>query len=193
MQHLRRVEEGRSQPPIPFSLPEERIALDKDGLDLGLIPLDRFYRRQLAANGIKAFDKRVWAPLPSDMLRYFVVGLPDQFITQRPTSGGNMAVLVNPTVAPLDAVDPPPDMVTPFPRFYGKLADHLRNPHTGVSLDGMSGFSGGPILGFRINADGQMQYYLVAIQSRWRRDLRIVAGPLMPAIATWIKSHLRTE
>ncbi len=180
---------GASQPPIPFSLPEMRFALDEDGLDVGLVPVAPFFRRQLEANGIKAFDERVWRPPPRDMLRYVVVGLPDQFITRRLTPAGNVAVLVNPTVVPLDAVDPPPGMAKPFPRFYGKLAGPRQNRHTGVSLDEMSGFSGGPILGFRVNEEGQMQYYLVAIQSGWRRDLRVVAGPLMPAIAKWIESQ----
>ncbi len=180
---------GASQEPVPFSLPDDRFALDKDGLDLGLIPLDAFYRRRLVANGVKAFDDRVFRPLPSDLLRYVVVGLPDQFITQRPTSNGKMAVLVNPTLVPLERVEPPPDMVTPFPRFYGKLAWSLQHKHTGETLDGMSGFSGGPILGFKVGEDGRMRYYLVAIQSGWRRDLRVVAGPLMPAIAAWIQTR----
>lgn len=184
---------GTSQLPTPFLLPEVRLALDEDGLDLGLIPIDPFYRRQLAANGIKAFDERVSRPLPTDMLKYVVVGLPDQFITRRPTATGNVELLVSPTIVPLDAVDPPPGMSTPFPRFYGKIAGPRRNEHTGVSLDEMSGFSGGPILGFRANENGQMHYYLVAIQSGWRRDLRVVAGPLMPAIANWIETRLRAE
>jgi hypothetical protein len=145
----------------------------------------------MVANGVMAFDERVFRPLPQEMLRYVVMGLPDQFITVRPTSSGNAAVLVNPTLVPLDRAEPPADMVTSFPRFYGRLAGNVQNPHTGVSLAGMSGFSGGPILGFKDGEDGQVRYYLVAIQSGWRPDLRVVAGPLMPAIAAWIQAQVR--
>ncbi len=54
----------------------------------------------------------------------------------------------------------------------------------------MDGFSGAPIIGFDVKDDGRVFYYLVAIQSGWRSDLRVVAGPLLPAIAEWIEQQL---
>jgi hypothetical protein len=186
--------EGASRFPVPFSLLDAKyFALDEDGLDLGLVHLDPLYRSALQANGIKAFDERAWRNPPRDMLRHALIGLPDQFIEQHTTSSGSVAVLVSPTLVYLEAVDPPPEMATPFPRFYGKLPDRLYNPHTGASLEEMTGFSGGPILGFKLNSDGQVKYYLVAVQSRWRRKLRVVAGPLMPSIVNWLERQMPSE
>jgi hypothetical protein len=55
----------------------------------------------------------------------------------------------------------------------------------------MAGFSGSPIIGFKLNPDGQMKYWLVAVQSGWRRDLRVVARPLWTAIAEAIEAQTR--
>lgn len=112
------------------------------------------------------------------------IGFPEQF-ERRAT-----AALVLPTWVYLDAVDPPSEMATPFPRFYGKHAPNLTNVHTGASLTDMDGFSGAPIIGFRLHDDRQVTYFLVAIQSGWRPDLRVVAGPLLPAIADWLEKQI---
>jgi hypothetical protein len=53
----------------------------------------------------------------------------------------------------------------------------------------MDGLSGGPIIGFR-PVEGGTKYHLVAIQSGWRRDLRVVAGPLFAIIADALAQHL---
>ncbi len=53
---------GASQHPIPFPLPEMRFALDEDGLDLGLTPVDGFFRRLMEANGVRAFRSASVAP-----------------------------------------------------------------------------------------------------------------------------------
>ncbi len=185
-----------SRLPVPFPLLDAThfAFYDKEfGLDIGLIHLEPFYVRQLKANGVKAFDETAWKNPPREMIGYALIGLPDQFIKQRTTSGGAVTVSVLPTVIYLKAVDPPPDMKTPFPRFYGKLPDRLVNPHTGASLDEMSGFSGSPIIGFKVNPDGQMKYWLVAVQSGWHRGHRVVAGPLIPAIVAWLEAQARSS
>ncbi len=177
--------------PVPFPLLDERhFALDKGGLDLGLVHLAPFYRHQLEANGIKAFDESTWRRPPPDILGHALLGLPDQFTEQLTTTGGFPALSVRPTLIPVRRIDPPPEMATKFPRFYGQLSRRLVNEHTGASLDDMQGLSGGPIVGFKPYPDGQVRYFLVAVQSGWRRDLRVVAGPLMPAIADWIGEEL---
>jgi len=180
-----------SQLPVPFPLLDAKsLALDEDRLDLGLVYLDPLYRGLLQANRIRAFDETAWRNPQADMLGYALIGLPDQFIEQRTTSSGSVALLVGPTLVYLEAVDAPPEMAKPFPCFYGKLSKRpVHNPHTGTSLAGMKGFSGGPILGFKMNRDGQMKYFLVAVQSAWRHDLRVVVGPLMPAIAAWLEKQ----
>ncbi len=168
--------------PIPFSLLDARsLAVFVDGLDLGLVHLDELFRRGLQSNGIVPFIESTWRKPPAGMRLHAVVGFPEQFIDRRPDTA---AVL--PTFVYMDAVEPPPEMAKLFPRFYGKLPPHFVNPHTGATLTDMDGFSGAPIIGFHVKEDGQVSYFLVAIQSGWRSDLRIVAGPLLPAIADWL-------
>jgi hypothetical protein len=176
---------GASRPPIPFPLLDARtLAVDVDGLDLGLVHLGELFCRGLRANGIVPFVESTWRNPPPDPLRHAVIGFPEQFVTREPGVG---AVL--PTFVYLEAVEAPPDMAKPFPRFYGKLAPDLVNPHTGAKLTDMDGFSGAPIIGFRKNGEN-VTYFLAAIQSGWRRDHRVVAGPLLPAIADWIDRQL---
>jgi hypothetical protein len=43
--------------------------------------------------------------------------------------------------------------------------------------------SGGPIFGFRRNEDGRLSYHVVALQSWWDEDKRIVFGCSVPFFA----------
>jgi len=143
-----------SQEPIPFDLlGATRFVVDDNGLDLGLIHLRDLHARNLRANGIKPFDEKGWRDPPpaSEMVRYAVIGLPDQFIERQTTESGAVRVSVNPTFVYLEGVDAPEGMERPFPCFYGKLADNLYNRNAGIALEGMAGFQwrsdGGPFAG----------------------------------------------
>jgi hypothetical protein len=176
-----------SQEPIPFDLlGATPFVVDENGLDLGLIHLAPLHVRNLRANGIRPFDEKGWRdpPAASEMIRYAVIGLPEQFIERATRSGGGVRVSVNPTFV---------DMERPFPCFYGKLGEKLYNPNAGVSLEGMVGFSGGPILGFSKTPDGSgnVRYHLIGVQSAWRRDHRVVVGPLMSVVAAGLEGALR--
>jgi hypothetical protein len=184
-----------SQQPIPFDLlGAARLVEDDDGLDLGVIRLPPLLVRNLRANDIKPFDEKGWrAPPPrSEMVRYAVIGLADQFIQRETTKSGAVRVSVNPTFVYLEGVDAPEDMKRSFPCFYGKLADDLYNQNAGVSLNDMAGFSGGPIIGFsrHPHGGGKLRYHLVAVQSAWRRDRRVVVGPLMSVVAAGLESAI---
>lgn len=125
------------------------------------------------------------------MSRYALVGFPDEGTKKSVAPSGSVRVSVAPTFVYLESIAEPPEMAKPFPRFYGKLTDRLRNEHTGASLDDMAGFSGGPILGFKTNSAGQPEkYFLVAMQSGWRRDLRVVTGPLISVLAADLTADL---
>jgi hypothetical protein len=177
---------GASRFPIPFPVLDARtFAVDFDGLDLGLVLLDELFRRGLQANGIVPFIESTWRKPPAGMRLHAVIGFPEQFITRRPD-----AAAVLPTFVYMNAVEGPPEMAKPFPRFYGKLPPHLVNPHTGATLTDMDGFSGSPIVGFNVKDDGQVSYFLVAIQSGWHSGLRVVTGPLLPAIADWLAKQV---
>ncbi len=181
--------------PIPFDLlAADRYVVDEDGFDLGLVLLPWLVAENILANGIVPFAEVGWRnpPPPEALFRYAVIGLPEQFIT-RESSADGVRVAVNPTFVYLDHVEPPDDMRKPFPSFYGRLADDLYNPNTGVPLEGMAGFSGGPIIGFAKNEAGEVKYHLVAVQSAWRRDHRVVVGPLMAAVAAQLDHEIATS
>jgi hypothetical protein len=187
-----------SQQPVPFDLlgATPLIVDEEKGLDLGLIQLAQLHVRNLCANGIKPFDEKGWrdAPPPSEMFRYAVIGLPEQFIEREVTPSGAMRVSVNPTFVYLEGVDAPEDMKRSFACFFGKVAGNIYNPNAGVSLEGMKGFSGGPIIGFsmRPHGHGEVRYHLVAVQSAWRSDLRVVVGPLMSVVASSLEDAIRS-
>lgn len=186
--------DNASKFPVPFPLLEARhFFVDADGLDLGLVEVESHFRRMLAANGIRAFEEKAWRNPPVEMLlpRYALIGFPDQFTRRQVTSSGSVQLSMLPSLVYLERVSPPPDMLKPFPCFFGKLPDRLQNEHTGASLDDMKGFSGGPILGFTLTDEGQMKYFIVAVQSVWRRDLRVLRGPLMSVIAGELDSEMR--
>ena len=184
-----------SQEPIPFDLlGATRFVVDENGLDLGVIHLPPLHVRNLRANGIKPFDEKGWREPPpsSEMVRYAVIGLPERFIERETMKSGAARVSVNPTFVYLEGVDAPEDMKRSFPCFYGKLPDKLYNPNAGVSLEDMAGFSGGPIIGFskRPHGDGELRYHLIAVQSAWRRDHRVVVGPLMSVVAVGLEEAI---
>jgi hypothetical protein len=185
------------QEAIPFDLlGATRFVVDENGLDLGLIHLRDLHVRNLRANGIRPFDEKGWRDPPpaSEMVRYAVIGLPDQFIERDATESGAVRVSVNPTFVYLEGVDAPEGMERPFPCFYGKLADNIFNPNADAALEGMAGFSGGPIIGFsrRPGNATELRYHLIAVQSAWRRDHRVVVGPLMSVVAAWLEGAIRS-
>jgi hypothetical protein len=54
----------------------------------------------------------------------------------------------------------------------------------------IQGMSGGPILGYRMGANGHSEYELVAIQSQWNGVERIIGCPISVAMAE-VRATLR--
>src|SRR5262249_54517786 len=79
------------------------------------------------------------------------------------------------TVRRLDSL-PADVQPTTIPWFVGQLPRQLDIPD-------IRGMSGGPILGFRRNKDNQWEYWVVALQSWWFPDRRIIFGCSLPEFA----------
>jgi hypothetical protein len=187
---------GASRVPVPFPLLEAQHYLiddDQTGLDLGLVHVESHFRRMHAKNGIRAFDEKAWRNPPPEKLlpRHALVGFPDQYTQRQVAADGSVHLAVRPSLLYLERVAPPMEMLKPFPCFYGKLPDRLENEHTGETLDDIAGLSGAPILGFMESGEGQLKYFLVAIQSAWRRDLRVLRGPMMSILAEDLDKEMR--
>ena len=166
--------------PIPFDLTAARIFFiddNSEGLDLGVIALDPYYVRLLATNGVVALSEENWIHQPRlEFDFYFMLGLPEELASKRvPDSGDAQAAPVMLPVRRLAA--PPPDRrPTQHPQFVGQLDQALQ-------LQSVKGMSGGPIIGFKYGAEG-VRYWVVALQSSWDPQRRIVYGCSLPILAS---------
>ena len=177
---------------IPFDLRNSgRFFVDDedDGLDFGLIALAPYYVRLLARNGIIAIEEKNWIHQGSlEFDKYWMLGLPEEFTTNDGT--------VSPTMISITRVLSPPNDVaaTRYERFVALLPDDL-------PLDSVVGMSGGPIFGFRLTEapDGkkELRYWIVALQSRWNRQKRMVFGcpvlTFMTLLEKWLAEIDSTE
>jgi hypothetical protein len=171
--------------PIPFDLKSARaffIDDEDEGLDFGVIVLDPYYIRLLAANGTTALEERNWINQSSVTFDAHVMfGLPDEFGSDRLSDSGNGTV--SPTMFRVLQLESPPNDIkeTRYPRFVGEIDREL-------PLTSLKGMSGGPIFGFKFGSE--TRYWIVALQSSWLPDRRITFGCPLPVLATLLKEKL---
>lgn len=181
---------SRCYEPIPFHLFDTpvHVRYDKElGVDFAVVPLPDLVLKLLGQT-IIPFTKANWV-LQSDITFDFfaMLGLPNecaQQITNHKNAVESVTTFQNPAMLFLDPCELPSE-ITPAsnPQFVARI--DLR-----ADLDSIVGMSGGPILGFRKNADGQFAYWPVAIQSRWLSDSRIVVGTFVAPIAAAIEQEI---
>ncbi len=101
---------------------------------------------------------------------YAILGIPAEVAVEE-INGTHGITYPNPQVIFVNAAPPKVanDANTPLPQFIGKI-------FPGESIRDIGGTSGGPILGFRKNDEGQLHYWPVAVQSRWRGRSRTITG-----------------
>lgn len=177
--------------PIPFDLvgaPKTYIHNDADGLDFGFISIRPYYRRLLEANEIVAVDEQRWQRLHEvTFTSYGLLGIPQERISAqilRTSSETRVTSTADPVFIPVAWVDDPPAelLSTICPRFIGRLPDV-------IPVESIVGMSGGPIFGFR-EGNGSLHYWIVAIQSCWRKKERIICGCLLPYIGAIVEREL---
>jgi len=152
--------------PLPCCLGDAvAVPIDQDGLDLGLVFFREHFRRLLEAGGTVPFSKEMLAPPEATFDAVVGLGLPDELQEVVPGGLSAPACLLS-----MDPCLPPEEMRTATPRFYARL-----KPDVELTLNSLSGMSGGPILGFKKTPEGT-RYWLVGLQSVWRRDLRVIAA-----------------
>ena len=156
---------------------------DEYGLDFALIGLPKFYQTLLEANGIKPVSERNWVLQDRIVFReHFVLGLPTE-LKQFTPDGQTFAP--TPAIIPVTKLDgPPTGHDTQFGRFFGKIFDN-------VTISDIDGMSGGPIIGIGDGGDGVRRYWIVALQSGWIRDKRIIFGCPVPVFAAMVEAQIR--
>lgn len=112
-----------------------------------------------------------------------MIGLPQNLIeTSIKERQGNRHIeaFMRPMTIDIEKLDQAPANITetPYPRFMGKIGD---------GFDDIEGMSGGPILGFSKKGD---KYWIVAIQSSWLSESKIVFGCPIPVIAAFVEKMI---
>lgn len=163
---------------IPFNFAELRsysIDLDDLGIDIGVIEIDPLLRRTLEKGGIVALGPSLWRSVPEKLQAHVLVGQPSELLRPRHVGGRLMDLTVDPVALFVKECEAPESMVKLVPRFYAKVPDEIRMTN-GEVLDDIAGMSGGPIFGFQERPDGQLVYYLVAVQGSWSTKHRVIAA-----------------
>jgi hypothetical protein len=143
----------------------------------------------LEANGIRAIEKDNW--LQQDISRcelFALVGLPKCQVNNAGKLvpyGDRVAGAVNPTLVPVFPVKLHPEDIPPatFPWFIAEVG-------AAAGLPDIDGMSGGPVFGFFRDANGDWRYWIVAVQSRWRPDRRIIFACPVPTFAGLVERQL---
>lgn len=162
--------------PVPYDFLDPNLITiplqDFDrGIDLALIRLDS-YLFQFLNQSLVPFMRADWIDSEQhEYVTYYIVGAPNDLLHQDIEKDGSrnlVTTCMRPTIV---AVEPIEDhgIESEVPQFVAKI-------HPSFPIKDIGGMSGGPILGFRRDNEGNLKYWPVAIQSRWREQKRIVVG-----------------
>ncbi len=179
--------------PITFDLRTTQPSIQEDdvkGTDLAVYALGELYCRQLAANGIVPLAEGQWNNPSADFDGCFVIGLPSQFIKQVGTDDRPGEIDTTVVWIPLRPCSEPAEMKKGGERFYAKLPDDIFRSD-GVELKDVDGMSGGPIFIVKKLPDGSQKYCVLALQTSWRRDLRVIAGNYIKPVGEGIAAAVR--
>jgi len=175
-----------SDTPIPFDLKNAHLSFIDDeemGLDFGVIPLGPHHARLLQKNGMVALTEENW--IKQDQIEiegYTMLGFPAERTSER--ISGFSTVHIEATMFAVRR--PQPDQnhrKTLYPRFTGQLDSNL-------PLKSIEGMSGGLIFGFQ--SQPQLRYWVVAIQSSWERQTKMIYGCSLPVLGS-LMTHWARE
>src|SRR5262249_32188711 len=178
---------------VPFDLAESGrlwVNDEEEGLDFALLMLDDEQRTALELRGIRPISEENWVRQDIAACEFFaLLGLPTCLVGEGRgvvPHGQGTGGIVNPALVPVERVELPPDEMPPstYPWFVGRVGAAQGLP----DLDGMSG---GPIFGFFMGEDGQWRYWIVALQSRWNAEKRIIFACPVQVIGRIVEAELR--
>jgi hypothetical protein len=166
-----------SDTPIPFDLKNAYLSFIDDeemGLDFGVIPIGSHHARLLQKNGMVALAEENWIRQGQvEIEGYTMLGFPAERTSGRISSFST--VHIEATMFAVRRLLDQDHRKTFYPRFIGQL-DH------NLPLKSIEGMSGGVIFGFQ--SKPQLRYWIVAIQSSWEPQTRIVYGCSLPVLGS---------
>ncbi len=162
--------DSKTKYPIPFTewiRTNYKWAIDKPGIDIGLIELNNNNLELLKASKIKILNLVTAAKYSNNYDKYMLLGQPKNLVKRNNFYTLGINVLKLPDLSE-DSV---------FEKFTGAFYNCADLEVMGNDIRGVSG---GPILGINLNIDiGQPIYYIFAIQSSWRKSEYIIFGSLL--------------
>jgi hypothetical protein len=145
--------------PIPCTYASSyptRLSEDKS-FDYGVMVLSAYYRKLLQKNNVLPLNEEVWKCQPSNPDFYFLLGIPGELV-----KANSKPVKIVTTLHQIEPISERPEgfSETDVPLFYGRI-------ELGQGMTSIKGMSGGPIFAFQQDAQGQLRYWLIALQSHW--------------------------
>jgi hypothetical protein len=159
----------------------ERFYIDNRelGLDLGVMYLRPYFQAHLAANGVVPIEEGNWLRQHEVSFDSFgLLGLPSEYVTSGRRAGDfgeEQLGTVQATLVSVEKLEEMPEGIeeSNLPWFIGLIRAQ-------EGLASVRGMSGGPIFGFQVGADQRLRYWVVALQSRWYPQRRIILGCPVP-------------
>jgi hypothetical protein len=173
--------EARFSEAIPFNFEDASpMHLNDDYYDYGVLRLPDNTKALMESNGIVALDEAVWERQPSKPDGFQLLGIPTMLAASTKKHARFSAALMSVT-----EVDERPDCFEPnnAPTFYGRIPDDERLPD-------IAGMSGGPVFSFKRYSNGELRYWLHAVQSGWVKERRLIAACKTTPFISWIRDSL---
>ena len=180
-------EDASHQHIVPFTYEPDGFYIDRGDIGLDLpVPIEPT-RRAFEANGVVAVSRvnRVRQSSVTFSI-YHMLGFPSQPVQNSTVaaSDGSIGAFMQPVMVRIDRLDPNDVSGSPATTwFVGRIVPEATIPN-------IEGMSGGPIYGFRQGTDGRWYYHVVALQSRWRPESRIIFGCSVPLFAEAVHQAL---
>lgn len=174
--------DARHAMPVPFDFENSgaaKICYDPK-YDYGGIVLDAHYRRLLEANGVVPITEEAWEKQPKRFDFFKVIGV--NYAGTRFTPTHAHIKITFHRVRELRR-RPPGFETTKAPTLWGKIS----LDEAGTSIEGLSG---GPVYGFVKKEDGELKYWLHAVQSRWLEKKRLIAACKMRPLGRFLKEFM---
>ena len=171
--------ERRIPPPFTFTNEDTFVYETDEGHDYGAIRIKPFHRRELEANEKVALTEHQWeSDTIPDLKAFCIVGVPGERVQPLDTSD---QFIVNKGLAFLEVIPVQEENVPQkFRRktscFYGEIADELTDEASRITVESIKGMSGGPIFALLFTETGTLTATVIAIQSAWRPEERLVIG-----------------
>ncbi len=174
----------RSAEPIPFPLDDitQLHVYDKaEGLDFWLVELTPHYQKLLSSNGIVPISDSFWYPESApDCDTFAMLGSPEEAVSQDaiPTEYGfHLVGSISPTLLHVEVDEG-----------WNEGEWFVGNVPSQDVINTVVGMSGGPIFGF--SGD---RYWVIAIQSWWNKNRRVIYGCWLRRITSLLDKSLREQ